>query len=408
MRRLKSWAMGALLATGALAWTVVLSAAASYPSSVKTFATRTNGQTISASWFNDLQDEVAAIEGGLLNGFAHALIPSTDGGQNLGSSAKHWATGYINTLSGSALSAGTITSSTFATSILGPFFTACGIRLTLTSGTPVTIADVTGATSLYATPYAAGGFGAGVCAFYDGSAAWTTLVFTETTISLGTLTSGLPYDVFCFNNAGTMNCDAPLAWTNGTARATALTTQNGVLVKSGATTRRYIGTFYTTSTSATEDSFANRYVWNYYNRVPRIMKALESTNSWTYALNTAREANGSTSNQLNFVIGVAEVPVDVSLIAEMQAQAGGGTLFRIGLALDSVTVFDPLTIGGGLAANNIAGDVIPMMARLSKFPAVGVHYAAWLEISPDASSWKTFSNNSANHGFSGLYGTIGG
>lgn len=43
---------------------------ASYPTSVKTFSARSNGQTIDQSWFNDLQDEVTAIEDGLLNGTA--------------------------------------------------------------------------------------------------------------------------------------------------------------------------------------------------------------------------------------------------------------------------------------------------------------------------------------------------
>lgn len=44
--------------------------AASYPGAVKTFAARSGGQTIDASHINDLQDEVSAIEAGLLNGTA--------------------------------------------------------------------------------------------------------------------------------------------------------------------------------------------------------------------------------------------------------------------------------------------------------------------------------------------------
>lgn len=43
---------------------------ASYPTAVKTFATRNNGDTIQASHIDDLQDEVTAIESGLLNGSA--------------------------------------------------------------------------------------------------------------------------------------------------------------------------------------------------------------------------------------------------------------------------------------------------------------------------------------------------
>lgn len=43
---------------------------ASFPGAVKTFASRSNGQTIDASHVQDLQDEVHAIEDGLLNGSA--------------------------------------------------------------------------------------------------------------------------------------------------------------------------------------------------------------------------------------------------------------------------------------------------------------------------------------------------
>lgn len=43
---------------------------ASYPGAVKVFATRSAGQTIDASHTNDLQDEVNAIEAGLINGTA--------------------------------------------------------------------------------------------------------------------------------------------------------------------------------------------------------------------------------------------------------------------------------------------------------------------------------------------------
>lgn len=46
---------------------------ANYPVSVTSFATKSNGQIVDASHINTLQDEVAAVEAGLLNGFAHDL-----------------------------------------------------------------------------------------------------------------------------------------------------------------------------------------------------------------------------------------------------------------------------------------------------------------------------------------------
>lgn len=58
---------------------------ASYPTSIKSFASRSNGQTIDASHVGDLQDEVNAIETGLKNGFAHDLL-FTDATYDIGKS----------------------------------------------------------------------------------------------------------------------------------------------------------------------------------------------------------------------------------------------------------------------------------------------------------------------------------
>ena len=68
--------------------------AASYPGAVKTFASRSAGQTIDASHVNDLQDEVAAIEDGLLNGTA-SLISSNTTVQNLTSEDSTMAVGGV-------------------------------------------------------------------------------------------------------------------------------------------------------------------------------------------------------------------------------------------------------------------------------------------------------------------------
>lgn len=45
-----------------------------YPTSVKTFPTRANGQTITPAMFNDPDDEITGIEQGLLEGCAHWLL----------------------------------------------------------------------------------------------------------------------------------------------------------------------------------------------------------------------------------------------------------------------------------------------------------------------------------------------
>lgn len=80
----------------ALALSVVLYAVASYPSSTKSFSTRIDGQTIAAAWFNEIQDEIVAIENGLRLGVDHDLLPLTDGTRDLGTTSKNWRDGWFS------------------------------------------------------------------------------------------------------------------------------------------------------------------------------------------------------------------------------------------------------------------------------------------------------------------------
>ncbi len=250
---------------------------------------------------------------------------------------------------------------------------SCFGRLTLTTAVPVTTADVTGATTIYWTPYR----GKHV-ALYSGTA-WTVLAFAETSLALGTVTSGLPYDIFAYNNSGTLALEK-LAWTNGTTRATALVLQDGVLVKTGATTRRYLGTIYTTSTTATEDSAAKRFVWNYYNRVRRQLYQTNSSN-WNYTTATIRQANASATMQVEVVVGVAEALLDLSLGVYALNNTGGAALYGVvGIGEDSVTAFNATVMGGGTQTLVTAGQYYFLgLARLVKYPAIGRHYYAHLE-----------------------------
>lgn len=249
---------------------------------------------------------------------------------------------------------------------------SCNLRLTLTSGVPVTTTDVTGATNVFVTPVRGG-----QCAFYDGTATWTMLTNPEITVAVPATTSTI-YDLWCRNNSGTMACDTT-AWTNDTTRATALAPQNNVLVKSGDTTRRFIGTFRTTAVSGrTEDSFTARYIWNYYNRVPRELKRLETTASWTYTTATFREANASTANQIGVVVGLAETAMSLSIRALVSNSGGGAVHATVGIGVDSTTtILAPSLVMTDLAANLFQ----PLTGTMVTTPPLGLHVYSWNEYS---------------------------
>lgn len=141
---------------------------------------------------------------------------------------------------------------------------SAGGRLTLITAVPVTISDVTAAGTLYYTPYLHNKIG-----IYDGTR-WTQETCAEISLSL-TLTSAKQYDVFIYSNAGTLTLELSAAWTDATTRVDALAMQDGIYVKSGAATRRWLGTIRASNTNTTEDSYAKRFVSNFYNRTMRPM-----------------------------------------------------------------------------------------------------------------------------------------
>lgn len=223
-------------------------------------------------------------------------------------------------------------------------FAACNGRLSLTTGTPVTTSDVSAATTLYFVPYNGDKIGiysgsawritqftevsikltdsqsgdytasTGVLSgltdtsqFIVGmtvtkTAGTGTLGTTPTIASIdsatqvtltptggtdGTITADFKlvkdknYDIFAYESGASIKLEF-CAWTNATTRATALAWQNGMRIKSGVATRRFLGTIRTTATDGqTSDAEQYRYVSNYANQVRRQLKYMYS-GSYTY------------------------------------------------------------------------------------------------------------------------------
>jgi len=245
-------------------------------------------------------------------------------------------------------------------------------RLTLETGVPVSTSDQTGKTTVYLTPYKGNRI-----RLYNGSSWVTHNLSSEISIAVPATTSQM-YDLFVYDSAG-LTLEA-VAWTDDTNRATALAVQDGIYVKTGTLTKRYVGSFRTTGVSGqTEDSRAKRFLWNYYNRVARKMQAaLETADTWTYTTATYRQANANAANQLDFIIGVSEDAVHARLLA--MARNSTTTIDRLAaIGLDSTTtaVSDLLHNNGQPAANVVH----PHIAEWTGYPGIGRHFLAWLEYS---------------------------
>ena len=295
-----------------------------------------------------------------------------------------------------------------------------GGRLTLTTGVPVTTADVSGATTVYYTPYKHNGV-----VFYDGTW-WIPSTFVElsqatsdATKSPAAVANDSNYDVFVWDDAGTLRATRGPAWTSDTARgAGAGTTElelfEGRLVNKNAITngpaaRRglYVGSIRSDGSAQINDTLAKRHVWNAHSRVVRPMKAVETTDSWTYTTGTIRQANAAAANQLDFLVGLSED----AIIAQVQAGLSSNTANhggQVGIGLDSTTVNSATIHGGGLSA--VANIATQAHASYRDFPGLGRHTLVWLEAGTNAGSTTWYGDvaagNFANAGQSGIHGEM--
>tara|TARA_R110000824_G_scaffold401148_1_gene610926 strand:+ start:3680 stop:4705 length:1026 start_codon:yes stop_codon:yes gene_type:complete len=272
-------------------------------------------------------------------------------------------------------------------------------RLTATSGTPVTTADVSGATSIYFTPYKGDSI-----ALYNGSS-WETVTFTEVTISLSGLTASKPYDVFGYLNSGALAIET-LVWTDTTTRATALALQNGVLSKTGVLTRRYLGTvFINASGGQTDDTLEKRYLWNYYHQRTRPLLRVETTDSWNYTTATYRQANAAVANQVETCVGWSDATLNVNVLGLAANTIGDNNcIVQVGIDEGGTTANDATIFSGPEIATYNAKAVV---ASLIKYPAVGWQKWVWVEKSTAIGTTTWYGDNGGSTA-SGIYGTIEG
>jgi hypothetical protein len=211
---------------------------------------------------------------------------------------------------------------------------------------------------------------------------WYMHALTELSIAVPS-TTATPFDIFIDYNAGTPVLKVT-DWTNVTTRATALTTQDGILVQTGNTDWKYLGTGRTTSVSGQcEDSRATRFLWNYYNKITREARySIGTVRNWTYAtVKTWRQANADATAKVEIVCGVLEDSIYLSLVSSCTVANGTWGSVAIGENSTSSPHADGTRQGGGV--DNTTW--VPFASTLSTVPAaIGYTYFSWLEWSSGA------------------------
>jgi len=286
----------------------------------------------------------------LFNGSTGKLIK--DSGVALASKASSGANSDITSLSGLATPLSVAQGGTGATSANAARIAlsaapvdngVCDGRLTLSSSDDAPTSDATAATTIYFLPAKSLNKGNRIALYDTTDAKWIGYTFSSLSYSLSSLTASTNYDVFVYNSAtGSTRYDSPnlalylLAWSSDSARATALTSQDGVQVLTGSLAYRHVGTIRITSTAGQcEDSQYNRFVWNAQNRVPCIGTTYNSNTSWTYSTATWREANAGTG-QIRFKCVVGGSSVLTLFSQQFQSNSGSNTTYLC-TSVDSAT-----------------------------------------------------------------------
>jgi hypothetical protein len=167
--------------------------------------------------------------------------------------------------------------------------------------------------------------------------------------------------------------------------------QDGVWCKSGALTRRHLGTLRTTSASTTEDSGGGstggtggkRFLWNRENAVLRMALVMTSTNYWAYPTSVWRIAEGATfpNNCVQYVTGDAAMPVGATLHCTVGLASTSAEFATVGIGVDSTTVPSGRRQTG---YNQNTGQMYAAVgAAYAGYPGLGAHSLCWLENGSD-------------------------
>lgn len=253
----------------------------------------------------------------------------------------------------------------------------CGGRLTPSTSDPVG-EESTGVDDLYYLPHSGD-----YVALHDGSSSWSYHqipsvgvsfdVSTDTDLDAASIAVDSNYDVFLYNNASTLELHLK-KWTDSTTRATALAYQDGVLVLSGSTAYRYLGTIRTEDVSSAPkivDDYRRRFIWNFYNRVTRRnvgRRASPASYTASSPGSTAQQTlNGGGYDEFKheFVIGLDHY---CSGTLQSSVSFGSGSSYRQYVFLDGAQD------GGGMTAATTVTTLHVIFSKTVAAPGIGYHY----------------------------------
>lgn len=247
------------------------------------------------------------------------------------------------------------------------------------------IANGVANTSIYYSPY-----NHNLISLWNGYR-WQTLEFSELTLAIGTVTANKPFDIFAYISAGAVALEK-LEWTSDTVRATDVSRQDGRWCKTGDKTRLLLGSFYSDSTTSTQNSQAKMFLANIYNKCSFFMDIREQTASWTYSTASYRQTNNSPSNQIDFILPENYIPIRLNLKNKVTTSAATVRSIFMAFGTDSATEADILVLGQNMEVGSAKAEQIMRQIDVNHI-GVGRHYIASLEYGGGADTQTWYGSN---------------
>lgn len=272
-----------------------------------------------------------------------------------------------------------------------------GGRITLTTGVAVMTTDVAGATTVYYTPASGRQI-----PIYDGSEMISTSfselsqTTTDATKSPAAVAASSIYDLFVWNDNGTIRCTRGPAWTNDTTRASALTLVQGTYLNASSITNgpaasrgTYVGSIRSNASSTIDMKFGSAAagggpawfgIFNNYNRVPGAFWVYDNTGvAWTVGT-TLRALNNSNNNRVSILHGLDEDAVSATL--GIRGVGVASQQLRFSFGLDSTTA--AVTRGVTSYSNGVVD--VGHTAVFNGMIGLGFHYLQAQEASTGGSA----------------------
>ena len=200
-------------------------------------------------------------------------------------------------------------------------------RLTLESGVAIPTVDRSGSL-LYLTPYQ----GNRISLYVPGNG-WQQYELEECSLSFSGVAAGKNADVFLRHDGTTLVLEKIL-WTDDDTRSEELSLVDGVWLRDADLTWLYVGTVRTSAEGVLMDSESQRFVWNAYQRVPRVVKKIVGSGQYTYS-GSARVWRGESTSRIELLCGMkAET---VNLVSSTTGSTTG--VLKIGMGINSTTSF---------------------------------------------------------------------